>query len=68
MFRSRWRKIFRDVWARKTRTAMASAAIFIGVLGVVALTSMGDLLLSQLKGDIKEEELHSCGPRATWTT
>ncbi len=57
MFRSRWRKIFRDVWARKGRTAMASAAIFVGVLGVVTLTSMGDLLLTQLKGDLKEEEL-----------
>ena len=57
MFRSRWRKIFRDVWARKGRTAMASAAIFVGVLGVVTLTSMGDLLLSQLKQDLKEEEL-----------
>jgi ABC-type lipoprotein release transport system permease subunit len=57
MFRSRWRKIFRDVWGRKGRTAMASAAIFVGVLGVVTLTSMGDLLVSQLKGDIKEKEL-----------
>ena len=57
MFRSRWRKIFRDVWARKGRTAMASAAIFVGVLGVVTLTSMGDLLISQLKQDLKEEEL-----------
>ena len=57
MFRSRGRKIFRDVWARKGRTAMASAAIFVGVLGVVALTSMSDLLISQLKGDLKEEEL-----------
>ncbi len=57
MFKSRLRKIFRDVWARKSRTAMASAAIFVGVLGVVALTSMGDLLISQLKQDLKEEEL-----------
>ena len=57
MFRSRGRKIFRDVWARKGRTAMASAAIFVGVLGVVTLTSMGDLLVSQLEGDLKEEEL-----------
>ena len=30
---------------------------FVGVLGVVTLTSMGDLLVSQLKGDIKAEEL-----------
>ena len=36
---------------------MASAAIFVGVLGVVTLTSMGDLLISQLKQDLKEEEL-----------
>ncbi len=57
MFRSRWRKIFREVWARKSRTVMASAAIFVGVLGVVALTSMGDLLVRQLNKDLKEEEL-----------
>ena len=57
MFRSRWRKVFRDVWARKTRTAMTSIAIFVGVLGVVTLTSSGDLLISQLKQDLKEEEL-----------
>ena len=57
MFRSRWRKIFRDVWARKGRTAMASIAIFVGVLGVVTLTSMGDLIVSQLKQDLKEAEL-----------
>lgn len=57
MFRSRWRKIYRDVWARKSRTAMASVAIFVGVLGVVTLTSMADLLTSQLEGDLKEAEL-----------
>ena len=57
MFRSRWRKIFRDVSERKGRTAMASAAIFVGVLGIVTIASMGDLLVSQLKQDIKEEEL-----------
>ena len=57
MFRSRWRKIIREVWARKSRTVMASAAIFVGVLGVVTLTSMGDLLISQLKQDLNEAEL-----------
>ena len=57
MFRSCWRKIFRDVSERKGRTAMASAAIFVGVLGIVTIASMGDLLVSQLKQDIKEEEL-----------
>ena len=57
MFRSRWRKIFRDVWARKSRTILASTAIFVGVLGVVSLLSSGDLLVSQLKRDLKEDEL-----------
>jgi putative ABC transport system permease protein len=36
---------------------MASTAIFVGVLGVVTLWSSGDLLVSQLKQDLKEEEL-----------
>ena len=40
---------------------MASAAIFVGVLGVVTLTSMGDLLVSQLKGDIKEKDTAYAG-------
>ena len=57
MFRSRWRKITRDVRARKSRTALASIAIFIGVLGVVTLWSSGDLVVSQLREDLKEEEL-----------
>ena len=57
MFRSRWRKIFRDVWARKSRTILASTAIFVGVLGVVTLWSSGDLLISQLSKDLNEDEM-----------
>ena len=57
MFRSRWRKVFRDVWARKSRTAMASIAIFIGVLGVVTLWSSGDLIISQLEKDLRQDDL-----------
>jgi putative ABC transport system permease protein len=56
MFRSRARKIFRDIWGRKGRTAMASIAIFIGVLGVVVLMSIGDLVTTQLRKDKKEQE------------
>jgi putative ABC transport system permease protein len=56
MFKSRGRKIFRDVWGRKGRTAMASVSIFIGVLGVVVLISIGDLVTSQLREDKKEQE------------
>ena len=36
---------------------MASTAIFVGVLGVVTLLSAGDLLTSQLKQDLREEDL-----------
>jgi putative ABC transport system permease protein len=57
MFSSRARKVFRDVRARKGRTAMASIAIFVGVLGVVVLVSVGDLMVSQLKKDLLEPEL-----------
>ena len=56
MFKSRGRKIFRDIWGRKARTAMASVSVFIGVLGVVALMSIGDLVTRQLREDKKEHE------------
>ncbi len=36
---------------------MASTAIFVGVLGVVTLLSAGDLLTSQLKHDLSEDDL-----------
>jgi putative ABC transport system permease protein len=57
MFRTRARKIVRDVIARKGRTALVSAAIFIGVTGTIALFSMRNILIGQLKEDIKESEL-----------
>jgi ABC-type antimicrobial peptide transport system permease subunit len=57
MFRTRVRKIVRDVMARKGRTALVSIAIFIGVAGTIALFSMRDILIGQLKQDIKENEL-----------
>jgi len=57
MFRTRGRKVFRDLWARKGRTTMAAASIFIGVLGVVILVSVSHLLIRQLRKDIKEDEL-----------
>ncbi len=57
MFRSRGRKIVRDIWSRKGRTAMVSIAIFIGVLGVVTLLSAGDLLIRQLRHDLQKDKL-----------
>ena len=56
MFISRGRKIIRDILGRKGRTAMASISIFIGVLGVVVLMSIGDLVTRQLREDKKEYE------------
>ena len=57
MFGSRVRKIYRDIWARKGRTIMASIAIFIGVLGVVTLVSSGDLIVRQLREDLRADEM-----------
>jgi putative ABC transport system permease protein len=57
MIRTRTRKILRDIWARKARTFLVSASIFIGVFGVVTLVSAGELLINQLEEDIQEDEL-----------
>ena len=57
MIKTRTRKILRDVWARKGRTALVSLAIFIGVTGTIALFSMSNIIIDQLKTDIKEDEL-----------
>lgn len=57
MFRTRIRKIIRDVRARPVRTALVSLAIFIGVAGTIALFSMSDIIVSQLREDIQEDEL-----------
>jgi putative ABC transport system permease protein len=57
MIKTRGRKILRDIWARKGRTFLVSMAIFIGVTGTIALFSMSDIIVSQLREDIKEEEL-----------
>jgi len=57
MIRTRTRKILRDVWARKGRTALVSLAIFIGVTGTIALFSMSNILVGQLTEDIQEDKL-----------
>jgi ABC-type antimicrobial peptide transport system permease subunit len=57
MFRSRGHKIWGDVWARKGRTFLVSLAIFIGVTGTIALFSMGDILIRQIREDVREDEL-----------
>ncbi|MBZ0305691.1 MAG: ABC transporter permease, partial [Anaerolineae bacterium] len=54
---TRGRKIQQDIFSRKTRTALVSFSIFIGVLGVVTLFSMGDILTSRLRETIKQDKL-----------
>lgn len=55
--RTHVRKIFRDVWARKSRSALVISSVFISVLGVIALLTMGDLIIRQLKQDVKPEAI-----------
>jgi putative ABC transport system permease protein len=57
MIKTRLRKILRDVGSRKTRTFLVSFSIFIGVFGVVALFSTGELLIKQLEKDIQKDHL-----------
>ena len=57
MLKTRGRKIFRDILSNKLRTVMVSISIFVGVLGVVTLTSVGDIMVSKFNEDIKEENL-----------
>jgi ABC-type antimicrobial peptide transport system permease subunit len=57
MNRSTLRKIYGDLWTHKGRTILVAISIFIGVLGVVTLITAGDLLVQQMREDIKESEL-----------
>jgi putative ABC transport system permease protein len=57
MFGTRIRKILHDIGSRKTRTFLVSFSIFIGVFGVVALFSTGELLINQLEKDIQKDRL-----------
>jgi putative ABC transport system permease protein len=57
MMKTRVRKILRDLWARKARTALVSTAIFIGVTGTIALFTMSFVITNRLNEDLKEDEL-----------
>ncbi len=51
------RKIFGDILARKARSALVSISIFIGVLGVVMLFSMGNILVNRMEETVQEDKL-----------
>jgi len=57
MFRTRSKKILRDVFSRKGRTALVALSILIGVFGVTTLVSMGDLLVTQLDEDLDQDKI-----------
>lgn len=57
MIRTHGRKIYRDIRALKARTILVSLSIFVGVTGIVVLTTLGQLLTSQLKKDLKPSEM-----------
>lgn len=57
MIKTQNRKILRDIWARKSRTAMVAISIFIGVLGVITLSSVGELTIDKLENEIDQDEL-----------
>lgn len=57
MFRTRTLKIWRDLTANRRRTLLVSLSIGIGVLGVVAMLTLGTLLSDQLKRDLRPEEM-----------
>jgi hypothetical protein len=57
MFGTRTRKVLSEIWLHKTRTALVAINIFIGVLGVVTLTSVSDLMIRTTKADLHKDEL-----------
>ena len=54
---TRARKILRDILAHRGRTFLVSFSIFVGVLGVVTLTSGANILLNTLDEDLVPAEL-----------
>ncbi|HEX3050176.1 MAG TPA: FtsX-like permease family protein [Aggregatilineaceae bacterium] len=57
MFKTRSKKVFRDILARKGRSFMVILSIMFGVFGVSTMTSITDLLNRQLKEDVKSEQI-----------
>jgi len=49
-----FRKIFRDLWRSKGRTALAVLSIFIGVFAVGMVSGVGDMLPSRMIGSYRQ--------------
>ncbi|NDJ78744.1 MAG: hypothetical protein GYB65_21040 [Chloroflexi bacterium] len=57
MFKTRSRKIIRDIMARKGRSILVILSIMIGVFGVTTMTSITDLVNRQLDKDIRSDQI-----------
>lgn len=57
MLRTHRRKIVGDLVSRKTRTVLVSLSVFVGVLGVVVLITVGELMTRQLEKDLQPQEM-----------
>ena len=57
MFKTRGRKIMRDVLSRKMRTLLVSMSIFVGVLGVVTIVGGGNIMLQAILDNMQEDEI-----------
>ncbi len=57
MFKIRTKKIVSDILARKGRSLMVVLSITIGVFGVATMLSITDLLRTQMKEDIRPEQI-----------
>jgi len=68
MWRSILRKIMRDVSARKTRTFLVAASIFVGVLGVVGLFTTSFVIAETLENDISADEIAMIELRVSLTS
>lgn len=57
MLRTHRRKIIGDITSRKTRTLLVTLSVFVGVLGVVVLITLGELITRQLEKDLNPREM-----------
>ena len=49
MIAPRWRKVMRDLWSNKTRTALVVASIAVGVLAVGTVQQLRTVILGEMQ-------------------
>jgi putative ABC transport system permease protein len=57
VIRTKTKKIIRDSLSQKTRTFFVIFSIFVGVLGTVILSTMGQMLARQIGSDLSPDEM-----------